>query len=100
MLSAGLANSRQQTSVDIGDKTMMGALAPMAEALQQHQSEGLQVVFERAAQAAAAGSASSRDMMAKFGRARHLGQRVIPHLDVGASSMATIFHGLSQSLAR
>lgn len=100
MFSAGLANVRQQTKADVGDKTMMDALIPAVEALQQHQSEGLQVMLERAAEAAAAGLANTRDMVAKFGRARNLGDRVIGHLDAGASSMATIFHAFSQAVSR
>ena len=98
MFTAGLANVRQQTKAGIGDKTMMDALIPAVEALEEYQSEGLQIMFEKAAAAAAVGLASTRDMVAKFGRARNLGDRVIGHLDAGASSMASIFHAFSQAV--
>ncbi|MBT8037002.1 MAG: DAK2 domain-containing protein [Verrucomicrobiae bacterium] len=99
MFSAGLANVQQQTKADIGDKTMMDALIPAVTALQKNQSSGLKPMFQKAAEAAADGSASTKDMIAKFGRARNLGDRVIGHLDAGASSMASIFHAFSKSIS-
>ncbi|MCP5536546.1 MAG: DAK2 domain-containing protein [Akkermansiaceae bacterium] len=100
MFTSGLANVRQQTKAGIGDKTMMDALIPAVSALEEYSSEGMPVMFEKAAAAAAQGAADTRDMVAKFGRARNLGDRVIGHLDAGATSMATIFRVFSQCISQ
>ncbi len=91
MFAAGLANIRQQTKADIGGKTMMDALIPAVAALEENQAEGLVPMFEKAAGAAAEGAESTIEMVASFGRARNLGDRVIGHADAGATSMAYVF---------
>jgi len=91
MFAAGLANVRQQTKAGVGGKTMMDALIPAVAALEENQSEGLGSMFEKAADAAAEGAESTIEMVAKFGRARNLGERVIGHADAGATSMAYVF---------
>jgi len=100
MFAAGLANVRQQTKADIGDKTMMDSLIPAVTALEDNQDAGLSVMFEKASAAATDGLASTKDMVAKFGRARNLGDRVIGHLDAGACSMASIFKAFSQTISK
>jgi dihydroxyacetone kinase-like protein len=37
-------------------------------------------------------------MLAKFGRARNLGDRVIGHIDPGATSMSLLFKAFSEAL--
>lgn len=98
MFKAGLKNLQQQTQAGIGGKTMMDALIPAIEALDTHQNDGLSAMFDAAAQAAAQGRDATADMVASFGRARNLGERVIGHVDAGASSMALIFKAFSNSL--
>ncbi|MEX0323680.1 MAG: DAK2 domain-containing protein [Puniceicoccaceae bacterium] len=99
MLQSGLANVRQQTKADIGDKTMMDALIPAVAALDANQGEGLAGMFAIAAQAADEGRAKTADMVAKFGRARNLGERVIGHTDAGATSISYIFKAFAETLA-
>jgi dihydroxyacetone kinase-like protein len=99
MFAAGLANVRQQTKADIGDKTMMDSLIPAVAALDAHQGEGLAVMFQQAATAADEGRAKTKDMVAKFGRARNLGDRVIGHLDAGATSITYIFKAFAETVA-
>lgn len=99
MFQSGLANVRQQTKADIGDKTMMDALIPAVEALDTHKGEGLAVMLEKAALAADEGRANTADMVAKFGRARNLGERVIGHTDAGATSIALIFRAFSNTVS-
>jgi dihydroxyacetone kinase-like protein len=99
MFASGLSNVRQQTKADVGDKTIMDALIPASEALQSHQDEGLGAMFAKAAEAADTGRARTADLVAKFGRARNLGDRVIGHVDAGATSMTIIFKAFADSLA-
>jgi dihydroxyacetone kinase-like protein len=99
MFAAGLAKVRQQTKADIGDKTMMDALIPAVDALEENMSEGLVQMFGKAAVAATAGAQKTIDMVAKFGRARNLGERVIGHADAGATSMAYIFKAFANAVS-
>jgi dihydroxyacetone kinase-like protein len=99
MFKSGLANVRQQTKADIGDKTMMDALIPAVEALEHHQAEGLADMMAKAAVAADEGRANTANMVAKFGRARNLGDRVIGHTDAGATSMTYLFQAFADVLA-
>jgi dihydroxyacetone kinase-like protein len=99
MFAAGLANVRQQTKADIGSKTMMDALIPAVTCLEENQAEGLVPMFEKAADAAAIGAESTIAMVASFGRARNLGERVIGHADAGATSMAYIFKAFANAVS-
>lgn len=98
MFAAGLANVRQQTKADIGGKTMMDALIPAVASLEEKQSDGLVSMFGNAAEAAADGAEKTVAMVASFGRARNLGERVIGHADAGATSMAYIFKAFSSAV--
>jgi dihydroxyacetone kinase-like protein len=99
MFASGLSNVRRQTQADIGDKTMMDALIPAVAALEEHHAAGIGVMFAQAAEAADEGCAKTSEMVAKFGRARNLGERVIGHLDAGATSMACIFKAFAETVA-
>jgi len=98
MFAAGLTNLQQQTKAGIGGKTMMDALIPAVTALEENTTSGLSTMFTAAAQAAEQGRDSTTDMIATFGRARNLGDRVIGHTDAGATSIALIFKAFSTTI--
>ena len=98
MFASGLANVRKQTKADIGDKTMMDALIPAVAALEYNHAEGLAIMFAKAADAADEGRAKTAEMVAKFGRARNLGDRVIGHTDAGATSITYLFKAFADTL--
>jgi dihydroxyacetone kinase-like protein len=100
MLESGLAGVQKQTRARVGDKTMMDALVPAVEAARAAACEGLEIaaVFERAAEAAASGAASTKTLQARFGRAKNLGERSIGAQDPGATSVALLFAGLASGL--
>ena len=100
MFSSGLANVRQQTKADLGDKTMMDALIPAVACLNESKGEGLAIMFAKASKVAADGALKTTHMVAKFGRARNLGDRVIGHADAGATSMSYMFKAFASVLAR
>ena len=100
MFEAGVAKMQQQSRAQIGDKTMMDALLPAVAALKSADpAQGLPAALGAAAEAAAQGAAATTNLRAKFGRARHLGDRVIGHPDPGAVSVSLIFRGFSEGLA-
>jgi phosphoenolpyruvate---glycerone phosphotransferase subunit DhaL len=97
MFAAGLANVRRQTRAAMGDKTVLDALIPATEAMQANVSGGMSGMLSAAAAAAADGAARTEQMVARFGRARNLGERTLGHADPGAMSMACIFDSLARS---
>jgi len=78
---------------------MMDALSPAVTALEENKPAGLPTMFTAAAKAAEQGRDSTTDMVATFGRARNLGDRVIGHTDAGATSIALIFKAFSTTIS-
>jgi len=97
---SGLAKFRAQTPANVGDKTMLDALAPAVEALRRAVSEGRDArqALAEAAEAARAGAESTKNLQAKFGRARNLGPRSVGHADPGATSISLLFAGFEDAL--
>ena len=84
-----------------GDKTLIDTLSPAVRALEQSARDGLALPealgnFEQAAQQ---GMESTKDMLAKMGRASRLGERTIGHQDAGATSCYFILHSLASAIA-
>lgn len=96
---AGLSAVEAQTKARPGDKTMMDALTPAVEALGRTSGcSDFEQALAEAARAATTGAESTRDMIAKYGRARHLGEKTRGSEDAGAASIAIIFDGFSRAL--
>ena len=95
-----LRSIQDRGKAQIGDKTMVDALAPAVAALKQAEEEkaSLTTAFEAAALAAKAGVESTKEMVARFGRAKSLGERSLGYPDAGAASIyfwfAAIVHYL------
>ena len=99
LFDAGVAKMQKQSRAQIGDKTMMDALLPAVAALKTADpAQGIKAALQQAADAAAQGADATKTMRAKFGRARHLGDRVIGHPDPGAVSVSLIFKGFSEGV--
>ena len=72
----------------VGDKTLVDTLTPAVESLKNASKKNL-ALEETLAQfeaAAKTGMESTRDLVAKMGRASRLGERTVGHLDAGATS--------------
>jgi dihydroxyacetone kinase-like protein len=100
MFEAGLAKMEAQTSAKVGDKTMIDALVPAVAAMRQAANEELSVpdAFQKAADAAAKGAEGTKELQARFGRAKNLGPRSIGHVDPGATSISFLFAGFRAAL--
>ena len=98
MFNGGVEEIGFVTKARLGAKTLMDALIPATEAMDAAQSEGVEAMFAKAAEAAESGAEATCQMQAKFGRARNLGERSIGPRDAGASSMACIFAAFAKSL--
>jgi dihydroxyacetone kinase-like protein len=101
VFEGGLAAVQKQTPAQVGDKTMIDALAPAVAALRAAAEAGdlPAVAMRKAADAAEQGAASTVNLRARFGRARNLGDRSIGVQDAGATSMAMIFGAMADALA-
>ncbi len=97
---AGLRALGKQTKARPGDKTMMDALAPAIEAFGSAASAHKTVAeaMEVAAEAARKGADATREMVARYGRAKFLGEKTRGSPDAGATSIALLFRGFSLAL--
>src|SRR3954451_20156913 len=79
-----------------GDKTMVDALLPAAEALRRalESDAPLQAAVASASEAAEDGARATVPLLARKGRASYLGERSIGHQDPGATSAALILRAL------
>lgn len=99
LFDSGIAKLQKQSRAQVGDKTMMDAFLPALAALKAAgPAPGIKAALAQAAAAAATGAEGTRNMKAKFGRARNLGDRVIGHPDPGAVSVSLLFKGFSEGL--
>ena len=101
MLASALAEVQRWGKAAVGDKTVVDALAPAAQAAQSSAQAGddLAVCAQQAAVAAAEGAAATAALEARKGRARFLGARSIGHADAGATSMALVLRAWAQILS-
>lgn len=88
-LTAAVAAVAQLGGAQPGDKTMLDALGPAAEALGTS--------FAAAREAAEAGALATVPLRARKGRASYLGERSIGHQDPGATSSALLFAALTET---
>ena len=86
-----LAAIKQRGKAAVGDKTMVDALEPAALALQEYAGQGFSAMLEQAEQAAEAGKEATCGYIAKYGRAKTLGERALGYPDAGAISVVLIF---------
>ncbi len=80
----------------LGDKTMLDALMPAVEALEQ--AADLDAGLQAAADAAERGMLSTTPLVALKGRASYLGERSAGHQDPGATSTYYLFESAAQAL--
>ena len=82
-----------------GDKTLLDTLVPAIGALETSEQAGhsLPEALANFEQAAKKGMESTKDMIAKMGRASRLGQRSIGHQDAGATSCYFILRSLASA---
>ncbi|TYK43210.1 dihydroxyacetone kinase subunit DhaL [Actinomadura decatromicini] len=96
-LRAALDGIQELGKAERGDKTMVDALGPAADAYDAALADGsgLAGCVRAAADAAAKGAEETVPMQARKGRASYLGARSVGHLDPGAASTALILGALA-----
>ncbi|PAF39087.1 dihydroxyacetone kinase subunit DhaK [Terribacillus saccharophilus] len=85
---------------EVGDKTLIDALAPCADSWKQSAaaSESVQTAFKKGADAAVVGAEKTKEIVARMGRAGTVGERSLGYPDAGAHALGVIFTKLAVSL--
>lgn len=84
----------------VGDKTLIDALVPFADAWTQsgEQGEDMKTAAIKAAEAAVLGAQKTADIVARMGRAGTVGERSIGYPDAGAYALGVIFTELAKAM--
>ena len=94
---AGVEGVQNRGKAEPGDKTMVDALLPAADALDG--GGDLAEAAARAADAAEDAMRATTDLVARKGRASYLGERSRGHQDPGATSSALMMRAAAQAFA-
>ena len=93
----GLDGVKARGKAEVGDKTMIDALTPAIDALEQ--APDLAAGLAAAADAAEQGMNATTPLVARKGRASYLGDRSAGHQDPGATSTYYLFKSAAETLA-
>jgi dihydroxyacetone kinase-like protein len=101
MLAAGIAAVLDLGSAKAGDKTLLDTLLPAQTAFRsaRERDDPFADALGHLAQAAEAGAESTKDMVARIGRASRLGERSRGFLDAGAVSCALQLRAMADSMS-
>jgi len=97
-MRAGLDGLVSRGKAEVGDKTMVDALAPAIDALERNRAQPLSAGLDAARRAADEGRNATVAMVARKGRASYLGDRSVGHQDPGATSAALLIRAASTTL--
>lgn len=94
-LHAGLTNVMEKAHSKPGEKTILDAVVPAADAIAAHAAEGDRAALAAAAKAAAEGSDATANMVAVHGRAAYYGDKSLGLVDGGSVVGRLIFETLA-----
>lgn len=94
--SKGLDCIMERAGSRPGQKTILDSLCPAAEAFLTH-AQDPQLALQTAAEAAAAGSEATRNMVAVHGRAARYGEKTIGMLDGGSVAGMLMIKGIANT---
>jgi dihydroxyacetone kinase-like protein len=99
MLRAATDGIKARGQSDVGDKTLLDALVPMTDRIEQELKSGADSAAVLAAAASSAREAADAtvDMVAKRGRASYTGERSRGSVDAGAMAVAVIVEHIHEA---
>jgi dihydroxyacetone kinase phosphoprotein-dependent L subunit len=102
MLRASIEGIKARGKSDVGDKTLLDALVPAVDAIEERArgGESAASALKAAALVAREQAEATRGMLAKRGRAAYTGERSIGTLDAGAVAVAVMFEALAEEWAK
>jgi dihydroxyacetone kinase-like protein len=98
MLAEALEQIKKRGNAQVGDKTMVDALDPAVKELEKCKSEGLSFAeaFQRASERAKEGAESTKNLIAKRGRSKNVGERSIGFVDPGSMSITFLLQTMAE----
>ena len=99
MLRAGIEGIKARGQSDVGDKTLIDALVPLADTLEQQLQSGAdpQAALAAAATTTRQAAEATSDMVARRGRASYTGERSRGSVDAGAMAVAVLVERISEA---
>ena len=99
MLRAATDGIKMRGQSDVGDKTLLDALVPMTDRIEQEMQRGADsaAIVAAAASAAREAAEATSTMIAKRGRASYTGERSIGSVDAGAMGVAVLAEHISKA---
>ena len=100
IFAQGVEAVKQRGKADVGEKTMMDVLIPVANCLQDgvQNNKEINEILTEAVQVAEKGMLSTKDLFATKGRASFLGERAKGHIDPGARSSQLMIKTVCESI--
>ena len=100
MFAVGVEAVKQRGKAEVGEKTMMDVLIPVANCLKQgvESNKELKDIMKEAIDTAEKGMLSTKDLLATKGRASFLGERAKGHIDPGARSSQLMIKTVCESI--
>lgn len=100
MLNAGLKGLYDIVDARVGDKTLVDTLYPVCESLKADAATGVDfaLALDHMKAAAETGKESTKNLVAKYGRAARLGERSRGVLDAGATSCCIILQAMADGI--
>jgi dihydroxyacetone kinase-like protein len=101
MLQAMARGIQERGKAEPGEKTMIDAWLPAAEAAGAAYRSGMSLadILAAAISAARQGAEATKTMIATKGRSSRLGDRSLGHMDPGAASAVTVIEAMSRGLS-
>ncbi|MGY4654390.1 dihydroxyacetone kinase subunit DhaL [Mycobacterium sp. URHB0021] len=102
MLRAAVEGIKARGSAELGDKTLLDALIPVTDMLEERAKAGSTAgeTLQAAAATARSAAEATRPMVAKKGRAAYTGERSVGTLDAGAVAVAVLIEALADQWQR
>ncbi len=99
MLRNAIEGIKARGQSDVGDKTLLDALVPLTDRLEQEIKNGSDAATTLAAVSTTTREAAeaTKDLIAKRGRASYTGERSIGSVDAGAMAVAVIVEQINQA---
>ena len=99
IMRSSLLSIKERGKAQVGDKTMVDALEPAVTAMENTNTDDLEILLNAAEEAAEKGMEDTKNYAAKFGRAKSLLERSIGFQDAGATSVWIIFKTMKNYVA-
>jgi dihydroxyacetone kinase-like protein len=97
MLRAAIEGIKARGGADLGDKTLLDALVPATDTIEEKANAGSSAgdTLRAAAVTARSAAEATKQLVANKGRAAYTGERSIGTLDAGAVAVAVLFEALA-----